>query len=67
MSDELKYLDNKNDDDLFNELQKTRIDIFAAEHDTNGINENRVRKLLAREDFICEILEKRGLHSHKIF
>lgn len=67
VTDEFKHIVNLTDDELFNLLQRTRIDLYCTENDIEGSNERRMNKLRLKMEYIYELLDVRGLDAHKQF
>ena len=62
-----KTLKNLCDDDLFNKLQKVRVDLYCERASIDGINQERLKHLEQKYEYICLLLEERGLDAHKQF
>jgi len=60
-TDEFENLKYLSDDDLYNVLQNTRIELYCEEQ------QRRKQYLEQRLDCICLLLEQRGLDAHKQF
>ena len=65
--DEFDSIPSLSDDELFNLLQRTRVDLFGAQSDIDGYSGKLVDKLNAKYEYICTLLEERGLDAQKQF
>lgn len=65
--DEFESISSLSDDELFNLLQRTRVDLFCAEADTDGHSKELVDKLNTKLEYISTLLEEKGLDAEKQF
>jgi len=65
--DKFVYLRHMCDDDLFNELQQTRVELFCAEYDQDTKDHVIINTLKEKEEIICIILDDNGYDAHRIF
>jgi len=67
IADEFRYLNNMSDDDLFNALQQSRVDLACEELDVEGRDTVRIKKLEDKIEIIEYILDRNGQDAHRMF